>query len=238
MSFLPSVHGTWKTTSSDKKIDIKKFKMKKTVKIAAIAAMMLIPFGIANAQVSFGVKAGGTLSTQSSLGELWNNDGIRQGVFAGATVDYRISGGFSLMTELNYIEKGMKYDIYASSNTYNVSRKYEYLNIPLVAKGTFTNRLGVSEPFSVFGYAGPYYSVLLSSNDKFNGNEPAVSVNLESSAKSSDLGAVAGFGVSYKLPKKGELYIDLRYEMGLISIDKNDNDLRNKTMEAGIGFRF
>jgi hypothetical protein len=218
--------------------NIKLKKMKTRFTIAAIAALMLIPFGIANAQVQFGVRAGGTLSTQSEFGKLWNNDGVRQSAYAGATADFRLTEGFSLTTEINYQEKGSKYDLYLIDRTYNVSRRYDYLNIPLLAKGNFTGKLGVSEPFSIFGYAGPYYSVLLSSKDTFADGEPATPTTLASSAKSSDFGAIAGFGASYKLPKRGEIYIDLRYEMGLISIDKNDSDLRNKTMEAGIGFRF
>jgi len=212
--------------------------MKTTVKIAALAAIMLLPVVAANAQVQFGVRAGGSLSTQSSLGELWNNDGVKQGVFAGLTAEYTVVKGFSLAGEVNYLEKGSKYDIFVTGSKYNVSRKYDYLNIPVMAKGNFTNALGVSEPFSVFGYAGPYCGVLLSSKDSFTNAEPASSVELKSTAKSSDFGAVAGFGASYKLPKKGEIYIDLRYEMGLVSIDKQDSDLRNKSMEAGIGFRF
>jgi hypothetical protein len=212
--------------------------MKTRVKIAAIAAMMLFPFGIATAQFQFGVRAGGTLSTQSEFGKLWNNDGVRQGAYIGASANYVISNGFSLMTEVNYQEKGGKYDLYIVDKSYNVSRKYEYLNIPVLARANFTSKLGINEPFSVFGYAGPYYGILLSSKDTFAHGEPTTATSLASTAKSSDFGAIAGLGATYKLPKKGEIYIDLRYEMGLISIDKQDNDLRNKTMEAGIGFRF
>jgi|WetSurMetagenome_2_1015567.scaffolds.fasta_scaffold63855_2 hypothetical protein len=212
--------------------------MKTKVLFTALIAAMLLPFGYANAQIQFGVKAGGTLSTQSEYGELWNNAGVRQGIYLGATADYPVTKGFSVQTEINYMEKGMKYDMYIIDQNYNISRKYDYLNIPLLVKGTFDSKLGLSDPFSLFAYAGPYYSVLLSSKDSFTKGEPSTSTSIASTAKSSDFGALIGFGASYKLPKKGEIYIDLRYEMGLISIDTQDNDLRNKTMEAGIGFRF
>jgi opacity protein-like surface antigen len=212
--------------------------MKTKVLFTALITALLFPFGYANAQIEFGVKAGGTLSTQSELGELWNNADVRQGIYLGVMADYRITDRFSVQTEINYLEKGMKYDRYIIDRSYNISRKYDYLNIPLLAKGTFGNKLGLNEPFSTFAYAGPYYSILLSSKDSFSKGESSAPVDLTSSAKSSDFGAIFGLGASYKLPKKGELYIDLRYEMGLISIDTQDNDLRNKTVEAGIGFRF
>jgi hypothetical protein len=212
--------------------------MKTKVFFAAFIAVLLFPFGNASAQFQFGVKAGGALSTQNELGELWNNAGVRQGISLGALADYRISDGFSIQTEVNYVEKGMKYDLYIVNQSYNISRKYDYLNIPLLAKGTFGNRLCLNEPISMFAYAGPYYGILLSSKDSFSKGEPSTATELTSMGKSSDFGAVMGFGASYKLPKKGEIFIDLRYEMGLISIDKQDNSLRNKSMEAGIGFRF
>jgi hypothetical protein len=212
--------------------------MKTKILITALITALLLPFGYANAQIQFGAKAGGTLSTQSGAGELWNNAGVRQGVFLGVTADYHITKGFSVQTEINCQEKGMKYDKYIIDQSYNISRKYDYLSIPLLVKGTFDSKLGLSDPFSIFAYAGPYYSVLLSSKDSFTKGEPSTSINIASTAKSSDFGTILGFGASYKLPKKGEIYIDLRYEMGLISIDTQNNDLRNKTMEAGIGFRF
>ena len=57
-------------------------------------------------------------------------------------------------------------------------------------------------------------------------------------AEKTDWGIVFGGGISYKLANGGAILAELRYEMGLSKVDKQDTDLRNKGMGLTIGYRF
>jgi hypothetical protein len=207
----------------------------KTKGIIFLGALLIIST-ITNAQVKFGIKEGINISTQSELGMLWDNNDVKTGFTLGATFDYRFHTVLSLQTELNYKTTGLAYEMKESSNSKDVNTKYDYYNIPLLLKGRFSEQLGLGETWTVSFYGGPYYSYLRAAESEIKENGVTTVTDYEDVSNSSDYGLIFGGEVA-KIFNKGELFFDLRYEMGLNDVLEND-DIKNKVIGIGLGYRF
>jgi hypothetical protein len=212
--------------------------MKSRIILAFTAVLILATAENANAQLFFGVKAGGILSTQSETGELWNNSGLRQGFHVGAFAEYRLTDAFSLQAELNFQEKGTSYDYLSSEGSFRVLRKNDYLNIPLLIKVSVGEKGGLPEGMKLYGFAGPYAGIQVYSKNLFRDGHPQDISGLSDTSTSPDLGAVIGAGVSKKIASGHELFVQVSYEAGLYKIDSQNTDTRNKAAELSLGFRF
>ncbi len=208
----------------------------KTKGLLLSGAFILLTLTI-NAQIKFGIKEGLNLSTQSELGMLWDNNDIKTGFTLGATIDYRFHSVISLQTELNYKTEGSAYEVKETSGKKGININYDYYNIPLLLKARLNEQLGLSETWLVSFYGGPYYSYLNKSESEIEVNGITTVTDIEDDANESDYGMIFGGEVS-KVFSKGELFFDLRYEMGLNDISVIDKDLRNKVIGIGIGYRF
>lgn len=190
-----------------------------------------------NAQIKFGIKEGLNLSTQSELGMIWDNNDIKTGFTLGAIFDYRFHSVISLQTELNYKTVGSAYEIKETSGKKGININYDYYNVPLLLKARLNEQLGLNESWLVSFYGGPYYSYLNKSESEIEDNGIATLTDIKDNAIESDYGIIFG-GEIAKVFNKGELYFDLRYEMGLNDVSVLDKDLRNKVIGIGIGYRF
>lgn len=189
-----------------------------------------------NAQVKFGIKEGINLSTQSELGMLWDNNDIKTGFTLGAVIDYRFHNTLSFQTELNYKTEGLAYETSENSNTQEVNRNYDYFNVPILLKGRFSDQLGLSEKWLVSFYGGPYYSYLRASESEVKESGITTINDYDNESNESDWGFIFGGEVA-RVFSKGELFLDVRYEMGLSDVSK-DEDIKNKVIGLGIGYRF
>lgn len=189
-----------------------------------------------NAQVKFGIKEGINLSTQSELGMLWDNNDLKTGFTLGATIDYRFHDIISLQTEFNYKTEGLAYEVSETKIKQDVNRTYDYYNVPVLLKGRFSEQLGLSESWLVSFYGGPYYSYLRSAETEIKENGVTTSSDYEDISNDSDWGVIFGGEVA-RVFTKGELFLDLRYEMGLNDVTENDN-IKNKVIGINIGYRF
>jgi Outer membrane protein beta-barrel domain len=208
----------------------------KTKGLILSGLLILLTFTV-NAQLKFGIKEGINLSTQSELGMLWDNNDIKTGFTLGATFDYRFHSVISIQTELNYKTEGSAYEVKETSSKKGVNINYDYYNVPLLVKARFNEQLGLSESWLVSFYGGPYYSYLNKSESEIKNNGITTVTDIKDDANESDYGMIFGGEVS-RIFSKGELYFDLRYEMGLNDISVIDEDLRNKVIGIGIGYRF
>lgn len=211
--------------------------MKTKITLIAGFAFLLLTCQNIEAQFGYGVHAAGSFETQTELGKLWNNCDIYQGFMIGGFIDYKIGKNFSIQTELNYQKKGAK----DKSTLYGVEsvtrREFNYLTVPLLAKYTMNNS-GLGDNWGISFFGGPYGSYLTSSSANNKSGNETTPIEIDSKAEKSDAGAIIGAGLSYKLKKGGAVLAELRYQMGLKSIDKNDPDLRNKGMGIIIGYSF
>ena len=205
--------------------------------LTVIAALMLTGTEL-SAQARYGLHAGFGMITQAKLGTIWNNTEVSPGYFAGGFVEYPVKGRFSLQAEINYESKGDKTQSTLEGSEMTATRHFNYLSVPLVAKGTFGKELGLPTGWSVTGIAGPYAGFLTSakSNINFGGNSETSSIS--SQAEKTDFGLLLGMGIIHELKGSGAIVGEIRYEMGLKAIDKQDSELRNKGLNLTIGYRF
>ncbi|MCB2196286.1 MAG: PorT family protein [Bacteroidetes bacterium] len=199
-------------------------------------ALFTLLFLVSNAQVKFGIKEAVNFSTQSELGLLWDNNDIKTGFTLGAVIDYRFHQTLSLQTELNYKREGLAYENEELTGKTKVNQDYDYYNIPVLLKGRFNEELGLSDKWMVSFFGGPYYSYLRKAESEVETSGITTVSNIEENTNESDWGMVLGGEVA-RVFEKGELFFDVRYEMGLSDVTKNE-DIKNKVIGLGIGFRF
>lgn len=199
-------------------------------------ALFTLLFLVSNAQVKFGIKEAVNFSTQSELGLLWDNNDIKTGFTLGAVIDYRFHQTLSLQTELNYKREGLAYENEELTGKTKVNQDYDYYNIPVLLKGRFNEELGLSDKWMVSFFGGPYYSYLRKAESEVETSGITTVSDIEENTNESDWGMVLGGEVA-RVFEKGELFFDVRYEMGLSDVTKNE-DIKNKVIGLGIGFRF
>jgi hypothetical protein len=208
-------------------------------KIILLTVLTAMAFTCQNlqAQFEYGVHAGLNLQTQAKLGQLWNNCDLYQGYTAGGFFEYKAFKNISLQTELNYQKKGIK-DISTVEGIESTTRReFNYLSIPVLVKGTIHDP-GLGVRFDLTLFAGPYAGYLTSANSKLKSGGSTTTEDIENEAEKYDMGAIFGIGVNYKLGNGGAIVTELRYEMGLSQVDRQDQDLRNKGAGVTIGYRF
>ena len=200
-----------------------------------VALVIMLGLGFnAEAQISYGVKAGVNSSVQSKIGNLYDGDNFKPGLVLGIKTGYSFTNILSLSAELNYEGKGSQTDVSLNNSTESVVRDFNYLSVPLLLNAGFSNQLGLQPNWKIYGSFGPYYSWLLSAQDFSGSTEISNQTNVENAASDNDWGLVFGIGVSHKI-KSFEVYTDLRYDMGLNEIISTDKNLRNKTIALTVG---
>lgn len=205
--------------------------------LTTMVALLLLSAGVANAQLAFGAKLGLNSSTQAQLGQLYNSDYL-VGSQVGASVDYRFHPILSIQAEAIYITKGGTHSLDGLYDHQEVSRKFEYLNVPLLVKASFGPELGLNEKHRVFLYSGPYAGKLLSATDYVDSKSISEVSDIENDALDFDSGISFGGGYTHILKSRHEVFFDVRYDMGLAEVVSSDDRLRNKTIAFSIGYNF
>lgn len=202
-----------------------------------VALMFLIGNKLV-AQVSYGVSAGVGCSTQSEMGQLWNNSKLCPAFFIGGFAEYVVGDLLSYRIELNYQEKGEDHFVYQEGNETRVHREFDYISIPFLLNLTPRERFGDENNWGINGFAGPYFGYLLSAHSGTNVGDITTISDIESNVEKSDIGLVFGGGVFRELENGNQINLGLRYEMGLKQIDTEDADLRNKMVGFNLAYKF
>ena len=212
--------------------------MKTKIILLAGLTLILLTNQEINAQFKFGLHAGMNVETQAELGELWNNVDLSPGIMVGGFMEYPLGNKISLQTEFNYQTKGEKSKSIFEGSEMIIRRQFNYLSIPLLVKGNFGKELNLGEKWNITGFTGPYLGYLTSANSDIRIGGSSTETSIDKQAEKVDLGIIIGGGIVYKVNNKGAIVAELRYEMGLNKIDKEDPDLRNKGFGVTIGYRF
>jgi hypothetical protein len=212
-------------------------KMKTKIFIIAGFTAMLFTCQTLNAQAKFGAHVAANLETQAQLGELWTNCDLYQGFMVGGFLEIPAGNKLSFQTEINYQKKGGKFSAFSTGSEIVTRRELNYLTVPVLVKGTFhDNGLGENTDLSIF--MGPYIGFLTSANSNINEGGVKTPLDIKQQAEKTDAGMIFGGGIIWKLKNRQAIVTELRYQMGLSKIDKNDPDIRNKGMGITIGYRF
>jgi|WetSurMetagenome_2_1015567.scaffolds.fasta_scaffold295527_2 hypothetical protein len=212
--------------------------MKTKIYLLAILVCTIFTYQNLNGQVKLGIHEGINIGTQSELGQLWDNNKIYSGLLAGVSAEYQIGNSLSLQTEINFQQKGARYDVSSEGIEKTKIRKFDYITVPLLVKGIFGEKLGLQGNWKATGFAGPYVSYLTTANISVKAGDNTLTTNIENNVENNDWGVVFGGGVLYNLGNGGAITTELRYEMGLGKIEKMNSDLRNKIIGLTIGYRF
>ncbi|MEM9328481.1 MAG: porin family protein [Bacteroidota bacterium] len=189
---------------------------KNSLSILLILTLTLWSYTASSQDVSLGAKAGLNISTIGGDSDgVSAKAGIHLGAFAQVGEDR-----FKFQPELIYSQQGAAID-----GDGNAKVRYNYLNIPLIAK--FYPVAG--EGFNV--QAGPQLGFMLVgelSNDD-------VDIDIKDDLNTVDF--ALGFGVGYDVQK---FVIDARYNLGLSSTAEDDSfgDFPMRTFQFSVGYKF
>ena len=199
-------------------------------RILMIGAFSIIGTTLTFAQIQVGAVAGLNTSTQSGLGNIWDNNGIRCNINSGLVAHYRLNDWFALKTGVIYAQKGSSFDILQNGVEVQQADKFRYIEIPL--KAEFASKSGVKN-HRLFASVGPYVAFLVDSEREINNND----TDLKSQTNDTDFGISWELGVDIPF-SKNNMQIYLNYDMGLSEVAKYDTDLKNKSLSLNIAWLF
>lgn len=194
-------------------------------KLSLTLALALALVFSSNAQISFGAKAG--VNFAKLTGDIANAKSRTSFVF-GAMAEIPITEKFSFQPELLYSSQGAKGEETDFDGTYKEELKFDYLNLPLMAK------YYVAENFSL--EVGPQIGFLLSAKEEYDYPDESGSEDVKDSLESIDF--VLNFGLGYKLDNG--LNFGARYNLGLSNIAKGPDagKVRNGLFQITVGYFF
>ena len=220
-------------------------------KLVVVAAAMLLFIG-ANAQVGFGVKAGGNASflskaTAEELGVKETVDASKMiiGFHAGAFANLSFGEFFGLQPEILYSAQGGKYsaDIFFDDPTAvgDISFKLSYINVPVMFE------VKPATNFSIL--VGPQIGLLV--GKKMVVSDGSVDVTIKGSELEDEMGDDAKFnsidfsaavGAQYTIAN--HFVIGARYNIGFNPFMKStDSSIKtsgwaNNTIQLSLGYKF
>jgi hypothetical protein len=177
-------------------------------------------FFAANAQVSFGPKAGANFSIVSYNTSNIKVDPLVVAFNAGAFFNYKFAKQLAVQAELFYSGEGSKYKIVGSPTVY--TDKFGYMNIPVLLQ--FVSNGGF------FLETGPQLGFLMSATESSEGTSTDVKSYVNSTKFS------WCFGIGKLFAKK--LGIDIRYAAGLSNLNKANDGSTIKGSILSIGLLY
>jgi len=197
----------------------------------SILIFLLLSATITPAQILFlGMKAGPTLSNYKTKTP-WK-EASNLGYTFGAVAFKQMSANIGVGLEVQYIQKGYYHKV---CNTITDKLKAQYIEVPIVFDYTFI--IPGLKNFKVHGNVGIYTAYWLSGKyitEGFVTDDTSEDFDFDQNeANRFDFGPNAGGRLEYFL-KNGSLSLDLRYELGLLDLQKTVNDDTNNTNHAFI----
>ncbi len=195
--------------------------------------------GAAQAQVSYGLRAGVNLGKISNLGDNQsNNTSFNVTGYA----DLPVAPNFSIQPGLSLQGKGTKFDTnVGGNNSVSFTRNTMSLEIPVNA----VYYIPTGYTGSVFVGAGPYAGLNLSGKDKVRGNAGDLGGladrDLNFSGDNQDMkrfDAGVNFLAGYRF--NSGLLLNAGYGLGLTNLDPGNTDrtYSNRVWSFGLGFQF
>ena len=207
--------------------------MKKIMKkVLFIAVVVLLGLGNVNAQeVKFGAKVG--LNSSNFTGDTEGFDS-KIGFNLGAYAEISLSDKLTFQPELLFSTQGASSEDSFENETFKLTIKANYLNIPLMMKYGLTDKFALE--------FGPQLGFLLSAKGKaegtFDGQAISEEEDLKDFFKSIDFGL--NFGASFDVAEN--IMIGARYNLGLSNImdeeDSGDDKVQNAVFSFAVGYRF
>jgi hypothetical protein len=210
-------------------------------KVFLVIIAVLFAFGV-NAQIRFGAKIGGTLSSLTTKYDGVKEDAFKAGIGfnVGGVLEYSFTESFALQPELLYVMHNIKpkYDI----EDFNM--KIQSIQIPVNLKYKFG-----TESVKFYATAGPYLGYIVSAKLKGEMLGIEVSADLykmdglteddfedfDLGLKHLDFGVGAGFGVEIL----SKFTVGVGYQYGLSNLTKIDQvSVKSGAFNLSVGYFF
>jgi opacity protein-like surface antigen len=192
---------------------------------------MVLAYGL-TAQVRYGVKIGGTLSSFYGEydGESDNSD-WKIGIKAGAFLEYSFSPSLALQPELLYVNSGGKYKSEYGNETIIGKDNLHQLQLPINLK----YKMG-ADNLKFYVAAGPYLGYIFAARSKWSDDDESENLYGEDSAlKHFDFGLGAGVGIEIS----NKYIIGADYKYGMSNLTKNeDMTIKTGTFNLSVGYLF
>jgi hypothetical protein len=205
-------------------------------KFLILFVSVLFAFGV-NAQVRFGVKAGGTLSNLSAKYDGKKEDVFKPGIGfnLGGVLEYSFSESIALQPELLYVMHNIK-DKEADDGSEVKNPRYQVQSIQLPVNIKY--KIG-TEQLKFYVSAGPYLEYLASAKAKAESEGISVSVDLFNKENGMEMkhfnfGVGAGFGVEIS-----KFTVGVGYQLGLANLTGADKvSMKNRSAYLSVGYFF
>ena len=187
-------------------------------------------------QTTLAIRGGLSRATMSGVDLAGADLDARIGLSLGASATIPIQDNFSLRLDGGYVQKGYS----AGSEGFEANLFLDYIELSGLGAVNLTPS---GSPASVYALAGPSLAFNTrcegSASYSLAGESGTISDSCGDDVRGIDLGITAGIGAEMAVSEKMSLSVDLRYTLGLLSIDKTgDEDIKNRDLilQVGVGF--
>ena len=187
-------------------------------------------------QTTLAIRGGLSRATMSGVDLAGADLDARIGLSLGASATIPIQDNFSLRLDGGYVQKGYS----AGSEGFEANLFLDYIELSGLGAVNLTPS---GSPASVYALAGPSLAFNTrcegSASYSLAGESGTISDSCGDDVRGIDLGITAGIGAEMAVSEKMSLSVDLRYTLGLLSVDKTgDEDIKNRDLilQVGVGF--
>lgn len=168
--------------------------------------LAIISSNLKSQNIYLGVKLGvSSMYVTESLGSLKGDYDIKTGFNIGMISEFEVSKYFSIQPELNYTNKGYKFN-----QGQSIDIRLSYFEIPLLLKPKFP----IKEVFEFYGEFGPSLSIGVGGEAKVN-NQTYTGLFDAGGYKRLDMGLNYGGGFNVKLNSGYKFGLGVRFFKGL-----------------------
>ena len=154
---------------------------------------------------------------------------MKLGFTGGGFITYAFSDLFAIQPELLFVMKGTKSD----AGGVNYKTNLSYIEIPVLFKVLLAGGGNFKPNF----YAGPGISFLMSAKATADPEPTGWVEDIKDDIKSTDFGLIGGAGADLLMgPGPGKITFDIRYNVGLSTLDNDDDGVDEKWNNSTISF--
>lgn len=202
-------------------------------KILALLFVLCLFSTMSFAQMQAGLKAG--LNIANLSGDDIDSPDSKTGFAGGAFFTYQFSPMFAIQPEVYYSMKGATDKMDFNGATVDLTYTLDYIEIPVLFKLLIPLQGSSIKP-AIF--AGPSFGINTTAKIKAEYQGESEEEDIED-VKSTDFGLQFGGGIGFPVGK-GELGVDIRYILGLSTIDDSaeEADVKNNVINVNLYYGF
>jgi hypothetical protein len=159
---------------------------------------------------------------------------IKFGFCGGGFASFALGQFLVIQPELLYSQKGARWEEEILDETWTMTYKLNYVELPLLLKMTMPVQGKVKPNL----FLGPYFGIMITDPRfelEFDGTTGETDLE---GVKDTDAGVVFGGGIDFGLPR-GKIVFDIRYSLGLITVDDEGGaDVKNNVFSFLLGYSF